>query len=207
MRAPAGRLGPVLAAGVLGLCVLLSGGANTGRSGFGAGPYEARNVLIASAALLAAGLLGALALFGVVALPRVGRAGMWFVGSLAALAAWALLSLGWSIQADRSWDYANLTLAYVAFALLGTFAGPRLVAAALTAASAAAVLWGLAGKAIPPLDPLGDTTGRLTGTVDYWNAFALIAAWDLPLGLWLAARSRLAGLLLIYAGTVALLLT
>lgn len=207
MRAPAGRLGAGLAAGVLTLCVLFSGGANGPRFGTGPGPNEARNVLIASAAVLAAGLLGTLALFGVVALPRVGRAGAWFLGSLAALAAWALLSLGWSIQADRSWDYANLTLAYVAYAVVGTFAGPRLVAGALAAATGLAVAWGLLGKAIPPLDTIGDSTGRMTGTVGYWNAFALIAAWGFPLGLWVATRSRLAGLLLIYGSTVALLLT
>ena len=207
MRAPAGRLGAGLAAGVLALCVLFSGGANGPRLGIGPGPNEARNVLIASAAVLAAGLLGALALFGVVALPRVGRAGVWFLGSLAALAAWALLSLWWSIQADRSWDYANLTLAYVAFAVVGTFAGPRLVAGALAAATGLAVTWGLLGKAIPPLDTIGDSTGRMTGTVGYWNAFALIAAWGFPLGLWVATRTRLAGLLLIYGSTVALLLT
>ena len=129
-----------------------------------------------------------LALFGVVALPRVGRAGVWFLSSLAALAAWALVSLWWSIQADRSWDYANLTLAYVAFAAVGTFAGPRLVASALAAATGLAVGWGLLGKAIPPLDPLGDFNGRMTGTVGYWNGFALIAAWGFPLGLWVATR-------------------
>ena len=207
MQAPAGRLGAGLAAGVLTLCVLFSGGAFGPRFGAGPGPNEARNVLIASAAVLAAGLLGALALFGAVALPRVGRAGVWFLGSFAALAAWALLSLWWSIQADRSWDYANLTLAYVAFAVVGTFAGPRLVAGALAAATGLAVGWGLLGKAIPPLDPLGDFNGRMTGTVGYWNGFALIAAWGFPLGLWVATRSRLAGLLLIYGSTVALLLT
>ena len=72
---------------------------------------------------------------------------------------------------------------------------------------ALAVGWGLLGKAIPPLDPLGDFNGRMTGTVGYWNGFALIAAWGFPLGLWVATRSRLAGLLLIYGSTVALLLT
>src|SRR4051794_36371704 len=109
MRAPAGRLGAGGAAGVLGLCVLFSAGANGPRFGLGPGPNEARNVLIASAVVLGAGILGALALLGVVSLPRVGRAGAWYLGSLTALAGWALLSLWWSIQADRSWDYANLT--------------------------------------------------------------------------------------------------
>jgi len=207
MRAPAERLGAGLAACVLALCVLFTGGANGPRLGYGPGPNEARNALIASAAVLAAGALGALALFGAVALPRVGRAGIWFLGSLAALAAWMLLSLWWSIQADRSWDYANLTLAYLACAVVGTFAGPRLVAGALSAATALAVGWGLLGKAIPPLDTLGDSDGRMTGTVGYWNGFALIAAWGFPLGLWVATRSRLAGLLLTYGSTVALLLT
>src|SRR4051812_50112644 len=88
MRAPAGRLGAALAAGVLGLCVLFSGGANGPRFGLGAIPNEGRNVLIASAAVLAAGVLGAPALFRAVAPPRGGHAGVWFLGAPAALAGW-----------------------------------------------------------------------------------------------------------------------
>src|SRR5690349_17133681 len=39
----------------------------------------------------------------------------------AAFALWCAASVAWSIEPDRSWDYANRTLVYVAFALVGTF--------------------------------------------------------------------------------------
>ena len=148
MQAPAGRLGAGLAAGVLTLCVLFSGGAFGPRLGAGPGPNEARNVLIGSAALVAAGLLGALALLGRSPCRRVARAGM-VPGLVCGARAWALLSLSWSVQADRSWDSANLTLVYVAFAVVGLFAGVRLVACVLAAAFGLAVGWGLAGQGDP----------------------------------------------------------
>jgi hypothetical protein len=204
------RAGPGLATVALLLCVLFSGGANFPRIGVGAGPNEGRIVFVASAALVAAAVLAVLALWGRLPWPSVGRAGTWFLGGLVALALWAGASLAWSIQADRSWDSANLALAYVAFAVIGLFAGVRLVARVLAAALGLAVAWGLAGRVIPALAPSG-STARVTGTIDYWNAFALMAASALPLGLWLAASSRLrvrvAGLLLVYGATLALLLT
>ncbi len=167
-------------------------------------------MLVSSVALLAAAVLAFLALWGRLAWPVVGRAGTWFLGGLTALALWSGASLLWSIQADRSWDSTNLAMAYVAFAVIGLFAGVRVVAAVLAAAIGLSVTWGLLGRVIPTLAPQ-TSTARVTGTIDYWNAFALMAASALPLGLWLAAserwRVRVAGLLLVYGGTLALLLT
>jgi hypothetical protein len=167
-------------------------------------------VVVSSVALLAAAVLAFLAFWGRLPWPVVGRAGTWFLAGLTALALWAGASLFWSIQADRSWDSANLALAYVAFAVVGLFVGVRVVAAVLAAAIGLSVSWGLLGRVIPTLAPQ-TSTARVTGTIDYWNAFALMAASALPLGLWLASsarwRVRIAGLLLMYGGTIALLLT
>src|SRR3954447_20063744 len=155
MVAPAARresrLGPGLATVALLLCVLFSGGANARRIGVGAGPNEPRVVLVSAVALLAAAVVAILALWGRVAWPAVGRGGGWFLGGLTALALWAGASLAWSIQADRSWDSANLALAYVAFAVIGLFVGARVVAAVLAAAIGLSVTWGLLGRVIPSL--------------------------------------------------------
>jgi O-antigen ligase len=187
------------------LCVLFSGGANRARVDGLAGPNEARIVTLAAIAIAVAALLGALALGGRLPIPALTRPGWLFLASFAALTVWVGASLAWSIQGDRSWDYANLTLAYAAFALLGVLAGaPRTVAAILAAGLGAAMLWGLAGKVIPALNPADDGTARMLGTLDYWNAFALLAAAALPLALWLG---RLRGALLVYVSTIALLLT
>src|SRR5713101_6351532 len=48
----------------------------------------------------------------------------WLV-PIAALAAWLALSISWSALPDRSWDYANRTLVYVFFALLGLWLAGR----------------------------------------------------------------------------------
>jgi hypothetical protein len=218
MRPPSGRRGsraaPVLAAVATLLCVLFSGGANAARLGPGAGSHEGRIVAIGAVALAMAALLGAWALAGRLPFAALSRSGWAFLGTLAALTVWFGASLAWSIQADRSWDYANLTLAYAGFALLGALAGSagpwavRAVAGSLALGIGAAVVWGLAGKVIPALGPGGQTTGRLLGTLDYWNAFALLAAAAFPLALWLGASGRrLAGALLVYGSTIALLLT
>ena len=40
---------------------------------------------------------------------------------LVALAAWCALSVAWSVEADRSWDYTNRAFLYVGFALVGAY--------------------------------------------------------------------------------------
>src|SRR5438477_5605664 len=44
---------------------------------------------------------------------------------LVALALWCAASVAWSIEPDRSWDYANRTVIYVAFAIAGAFVAGR----------------------------------------------------------------------------------
>ncbi|MBD0347946.1 MAG: O-antigen ligase family protein [Thermoleophilia bacterium] len=209
MRAASGRARwepavPALAAAALLLCVLFSGGAS-----------ERRLAWIGAYAFVAAAAVGAAALSGRLTVPRLTRAGAAFLLALAAFVLWMGLSIVWSVEADRSWDYLNQSFIYLALALLGAAAGgvvgaraPRLAAYALAVALGLAVVWALAGKVVPALDPEGDRVGRVRGTVGYWNAFALLAASAVPLALWLAgARRRMLGALLVYAAVVALLLT
>jgi O-antigen ligase/Flp pilus assembly protein TadD len=221
MRPPSGRRGsraaPALAAVVLLLCVLFSGGATSARLDGLAGPHESRLAAISAVALAATALLAALALFGRLPRPALDRPGIALVAAFGALAVWVGASLVWSVQGDRSWDYANLTLVYAGLLVLGLLAGAagpwavRMIAGALAVVVGGAVVWGLAGKVIPALNPLEDGSGRLTGTLDYWNAFALLVSAGLPLALWLGKSRRpsvrYGAALLVYASGVALLLT
>ena len=87
------------------------------------------------------------------------------------------------------------------------------MAALLTGAFAVAILWALAGKAIPALFPDGGRAARLRDPIGYWNALALVGDGLLVLGLWLAATRpaavalRAGGAVLAYAAVVAILLT
>ncbi len=210
MRAASGRaleawLAPSLAALLLAL-TLLSGGTN-----------ESRLSWIGVVALFGASLAAAAALAGHLPVPVFTRASTLFLFGLAAFCAWNGLSIVWSVEPDRSWDYFNRSLVYFALASVGVLAGAagrhaaRVVAAAFAAVLAAALLWALACDVLPALDPRGDVIGRLRGTLDYWNAFALVTAWALPVAVWIGSarhvHARLAGGLLAYAATVALLLT
>jgi O-antigen ligase len=152
--------------------------------------------------------------------PRVGQSGGLLLLALLLLVVATGASVGWSIVADRSWDAFNKSLAFVAFLGLGiVLAGvaPRVAArvgASLLALVTAVVLvWALVAKSIPSLDPEGDRVARLREPVEYWNALALLADIALALGLWLGASRghrlvlRVAGGLLVYVATLALLLT
>src|SRR5438046_3253935 len=70
---------------------------------------------------------------------------------LGVLALWCALSIAWSAQPDRSWEYANRTLVYTAFAVLGAYAAGRTreLALGLAAILGAVVVWSLAGKVLP----------------------------------------------------------
>lgn len=176
--------------------------------------FAGDSVWTALAALLAAGGWSALALAGRARQPAGGVA---LLGVLLATAAWAGLSLTWSVTPDRSWAELDRTLVFAAFLVVGLLLGAcgpsacRWAAAALVAALGAAVVWALAGKAIPALFPDGGRAARLRDPIGYWNALALAADVLLVLALQLAAaaRSRAAvagGGVLAYAATVAVLL-
>jgi hypothetical protein len=128
---------------------------------------------------------------------------------LAALAAWLAASIAWSIDPDRSWEYANRTLVYLAFAIVGAYAAGRSgeLALGIAAVLGAVCVWALALKVVPALYDDYGRIARLREPVGYWNALALLGAIALPLGLWLAGRRRSAGTLLVYGWIVAIALT
>ncbi len=128
---------------------------------------------------------------------------------LGALTVWCGASIAWSIEPDRSWDYANRTAVYVAFAVVGAFLAARTgeLALGLSGLLAAVCVWALAAKIFPALYEDYGRIARLRAPVGYWNALALLGDIALPLGLWLAGRRRIAGTLLVYGWVVAIALT
>src|SRR5436190_6360889 len=148
------------------------------------------------------------------ALPRTAAA---FLGALAAFALWQAVTIAWSIEPASSWDYANRTLVYLAFAVVGVAVGsavPRTwIATALGALLTLVLLIALAAKVVPALYGDYGRVARLRWPVAYWNELALLAAANVPLGLWLAGRrdrplrARAAGALHVYVALVAVVLT
>jgi O-antigen ligase len=165
---------------------------------FGGGPGTGPLLWLGGAALLV--LVALIATQGV-------PSGWPLLVPLAALAAWLALSISWSALPDRSWDYANRTLVYLLFALLGLWlaARTRALALGLMVLFGAVLVWSLLGKVLPVVYDYGPPeVGRLRGPIGLWNQLALVAAFAVPLALW---RRRLEGALLAYAAIVALLLT
>ena len=138
-----------------------------------------------------------------------GRAAAAYLGCLWGLAVWCGVSILWSASPDSSWQFANRTLAYAAFATLGVLVGPRLddVAAAAAAVVAALLGWALLAKCVPALFTDYGRLARLRAPIDDWNMLALVCVAGVALALWLAARSRPAGTALLYVSVTALLLT
>ncbi|MBA2740768.1 MAG: O-antigen ligase family protein, partial [Actinobacteria bacterium] len=177
-------------------------------------------LLVGGAALvLLVGLLLAFA-FGVLPLPRLGAAGIAVVASLGLLVVWTGVTVAWSIAGDRSWETFNRGVAYVVFLGLGVVLAAaggaraaRTTAVLLATVTGVVLTWALATKALPTLGPDAERIARLQEPVGYWNALALLADVGLALGLWLGATGnrpafvRVAGGLLTYAATLALLLT
>ena len=99
--------------------------------------FAGDSVWTAIAALLVAGGWSALALAGRARQPGGGAV---LLGLLLATAAWAGLSVAWSVAPDRSWDELNRTLVFAAFLVVGLLLGAcgpracRWAAAALVAA-------------------------------------------------------------------------
>jgi O-Antigen ligase len=171
------------------------------------------------AVLLLVGALAASAL-GWLPVPRTGRSGAVLSWALVLLVAWTGATVWWSIVADRSWDAFNKSVAYAAFlglgivlAAIGRARSTRIAASMLSLVIGVTLVWALLAKAVPALDPDGDRVARLREPVGYWNALALLADIALVLGLWLGTAPahrrtvRVAGGLLVYAATLALMLT
>ena len=185
----------------------------------GGGSSDDPLLWIGGGALVAAFGAVAAAAAGAVAWPRPSAAGAASIALLAAFVLWSGATVLWSIEPDRSWSYFNRGLAYLAFLVLGVFLGALAaraatrVAAALALVVAAALAWALAGKFVPALYPDGGRIARLRAPVEYWNSLALLFALALPLALWIATgrdrrdRGRVAGVVLLYALVVGILLT
>jgi hypothetical protein len=133
-----------------------------------------------------------------------------FLGALAAFVLWQAATIAWSIQPGRSWDYTNRGLVYFGFAAVGTLLGgiaPRRLAFAAAALLGALFAWALVAKVIPGLYSDYGRLARLRYPVGYWNELGLLAAVSVPIGLWLVRRIRVAGVLLLYAALVVVVLT
>ncbi|HKD35002.1 MAG TPA: O-antigen ligase family protein, partial [Gaiellaceae bacterium] len=197
---------------VLGAGALLAGAAVL----FSAGSSSSRLVWLGLAALALAAAAGTAAAAGW--RPVLSREAVIAFALLVAFVCWCGLSVLWSIEPDRSWDYFNRGLVYVAFAVVGLGIGAfvpraaRLWAYVLAVLIALALGWALLGKAVPWIGGSG-RVARLSSPVDYWNGLALLFDLGLPLALWLAARRehphwvRAAGTVFLYGLTVGLLLT
>jgi O-antigen ligase/polysaccharide polymerase Wzy-like membrane protein len=193
VRAAGERVGGLAAAAIC-FCALF----------FGGGQSKAPLVWIGGLALVAAAAM-------LLRAPALGRPAWLLVGGLYGLAAWSGLTTVWSTSPDRSWQFTNRTLVYAAFGLLGVLAGARLPRVRLAAGAAlllgAVCAWALLAKCVPALYSDYGRVSRLRSPLDYWNELALLAAAGVPLALWLAARRRVEGVVLLYLFVVTVLLT
>ena len=147
--------------------------------------------------------------------PRLPLRGSIFFLSLAVFVVWQGVSIAWSIQPSRSWDYTNRGLVYFAFAAVGALVARtalRRYAAAGCVLLGALFVWALAAKVIPGLYPDYERLARLRYPIEYWNELALLAVASVPLGLWAVGprhdrRARVSGALLLYAALVVAVLT
>jgi hypothetical protein len=147
---------------------------------------------------------------------RVTLEGAVFFVALAAFVIWQGASIGWSIQAARSWDYTNRGVVYFAFAAVGALLGavaPRRYATVAAALLGALFAWALTAKVVPGIYDDYGRLARLRYPLGYWNELGLLSAVAVPLGLWLVSdgardrRERTGGALLLYAGLVVVVLT
>ena len=147
--------------------------------------------------------------------PRLPFWGSVFFCALAVFVVWQGVSIAWSIQPSRSWDYTNRGLVYFAFAAVGALVASvplrRFVSAACVLLGALFV-WALAAKVIPGIYPDYERLARLRYPLGYWNELALLASASVPLGLWAVGprhdrRARLSGALLLFAALVVTVLT
>ena len=185
---------------------------------FGDGSSDGPLFWIGGAAIVVAAVAAVSAATGALAVPQLTTLGLAAVGCFTGFVVWQGFSVIWSIEPDRTWNYVNRALIYLAFLLLGLVAGtlrraPVYAAACLAVVTAAAVCVALATKIFPGLSAETERVARLSSPVGYWNVLALLTVFALPLALWVAAPRtrpdwlRAAGVLYLYAALVALLLT
>ena len=171
---------------------------------FNDGSSQSRLFWIGAAAVIVAAIGWGLAP------PSLPRRAVVFFALFAAFVLWEALSIAWSIEPSRSWDYANRGLVYLAFAAVGALLGGITVSRLVDAAAAllgALFLWALLAKVIPGLYSDYGRLARLRYPLGYWNELALLAAASVPIALALVRRLRLAGALLLYVALVVAVLT
>ena len=194
MRAARELWSPLGAALVLSAAVLFFGGA----SGNSTLPW------IGGAAILLAAAFAA---------TRGLSAGTVMLLPLVALALWCAASVAWSIEPDRSWDYANRTVVYAAFAILGAFVAGR-------TRELAVGLCALLGDIALPLGLWLATKWRAAGTLLVYGwvvalaltysrggiavAVIVVAAWLLVSGFWLQGLATLVAAGVPAAGVIGL---
>jgi hypothetical protein len=185
---------------------------------FGDGSSDGPLFWIGVVAIVVAAAAAVSAATGALALAELTPLGFAAVGCFTVFVVWQGFSVLWSIEPDRTWNYVNRGLVYLAFLVLGLVAGtlrraPVYAAACLAVVTAAAVCVALATKIFPGLSAETERVARLSSPVGYWNVLALLTVFALPLALWIAAPRtrpdwlRAAGVLYLYAALVALLLT
>jgi hypothetical protein len=159
------------------------------------GPLEEQTTWVEVGLLLIGAALCAAAL----ALPRQSGTparlrGGWALGCFALLAAFTVLSIGWSLTPDASWQESSRTLAYLA-TLAGGVALARLApgrwSGLLYGVALSAVVicgWALLTKVFPGALARDEVYARLRAPFDYWNSVGLAAALGIFPLLWLAVR-------------------
>ena len=146
---------------------------------------------------------------------RLPGVAVWFFCVFAAFVVWQGVTIAWSIQPSRSWDYTNRGLVYFAFAAIGALISSvplRQYASVACALLASLFVWALAAKVIPDLFADYGRLARLRYPLGYWNELALLAAVAVPLGLWALGprrdpRGRVGGALFLYSALVVAVLT
>jgi O-antigen ligase len=185
-------------------------GALVGWALFFGGDSASRIAWLGAFALAFTALVGAAAVDGRIERPRIGRLGAAAVASFAGLVLWQGVSIVWSVQPDRSWDYVNRGLVYLAFlgvgCFLGTFASRRAIANGAAALLGLVLAYALLAKGIPSLYPDYGRVARLRSPIGGWNQLALVGDFALVLGLWRAAQRRWDGVLLVLGAIVTVLL-
>jgi len=179
---------------------------------FGGADSATRLAWIGGAAAVAACLLAAAAFGGRLVRPALGKWSLACVACLTALVVWQGASITWSVLPDRSWDYLNRGVAYLAVLVLGLFVAAlvphatRATAAGLALLLGCVIAYALLAKGIPSLYPDYGRVARLRSPVGFWNALALLGDFAVVLGLWRSSERRLDGALLVFGGALTVLL-
>ena len=141
-------------------------------------------IWIGGLAIVFAAAAAVSATVGALAVPELTPLALATFGCFAALVAWQGLSVLWSIEADRTWNYVNRALVYLAFFMLGLALGtmrraPRYAAGWLAVVTAAAIACALGTKIFPRLSAETERVARLSSPIGYWNVLALLTVFAL----------------------------